>query len=131
MLPPALSQQTASLVAGRDRPVLSFFASLDERGQLRIERICRSVIRVARRLTYAEADALLETAGDDPCIAALQQLNTVAERRRARRVENGAVIIEGSEFKVRVSDSRRLLHPRLRSRSWPTIHRPGVWSANA
>ena len=31
MLPPALSQQTASLVAGQDRPVLSFFASLDER----------------------------------------------------------------------------------------------------
>ncbi|MCE2485644.1 MAG: VacB/RNase II family 3'-5' exoribonuclease [Desulfurellaceae bacterium] len=105
MLPPTLSQQTASLVAGQDRPVLSFFASLDERGQLRVERICRSVIRVARRLTYAEADALLETAGDDPYTAALQQLNTVAERRRARRVENGAVIIEGSEVKVRVSDS--------------------------
>ena len=113
MLPPALSQQTASLVAGQDRPVLSFFASLDERGQLRIERICRSVIRVARRLTYAEADALLETAGDDPCIAALQQLSTVAERRRARRVENGAVIIEGSEVKVRVSDSPTVDPPEI------------------
>ena len=105
MLPPPLSQQTASLVAGQDRPALSFFASLDERGQLCVERICRSVIRVARRLTYAEADALLEAAGDDPYTTALGGLNAVARLRRARRVANGAVIIEGSEVKVRVNDS--------------------------
>ncbi len=105
MLPPTLSQQTASLIAGQDRPVLSFFASLDERGQLCVERICRSVIRVARRLTYAEADALLGAEGDDPYTTALQGLSTLARLRRARRVANGAVIIEGSEVKVRVSDS--------------------------
>ena len=60
---------------------------------------------MARRLTYAEADALLEAAGDDPYTTALGGLNAVARLRRARRVANGAVIIEGSEVKVRVNDS--------------------------
>lgn len=113
MLPPALSQQTASLVAGQDRPALSFFASLDERGQLCVERICRSVIRVARRLTYAEADTLIEAEGDDLYTNALQGLNTAARLRRAQRVANGAVIIEGSEVKVRVSDSPPETRPEI------------------
>ncbi len=105
MLPSALSEDKASLVAGVDRPSLSFFASLNETGRLQVERICQSIIRVGRRLSYQEADHLLADAEADACTHALQQLNSLAQLRKAQRIANGAVIIEGAEIKVRVTDS--------------------------
>ena len=56
MLPPILSEEKASLCAGSLRPSLSFFAHIDEEGNIHDERICRGVLRVGRRLTYGEAD---------------------------------------------------------------------------
>ena len=103
MLPAGLSEDTASLVADTLRPTLSFFASLDENGQLHTEKICRGIIKVGRRLSYPEADGLLQTQpAFDSYASALQQLLPLTHLRRARRIANGAVIIEGNEVKVRV-----------------------------
>ena len=103
MLPTSLSEDKASLVADTFRPTLSFFASLDESGQIQTERICRGVIKVGRRLSYPQADALLHTPdASDPCSPVLQQLLALTQLRRALRLTNRAVIIEGNEVKVRV-----------------------------
>ena len=108
MLPPILSEEKASLVAGAVRPTLSFFASFDTAGNLQVERICRGFITVRRRLTYSEADTLLANdqsdPGTDPCASALQHVLRLAQARKAQRVSRGAIIIEGDEVKVRVSD---------------------------
>ncbi|MCS6924811.1 MAG: ribonuclease R [Candidatus Binatia bacterium] len=104
MLPPTLSEDKASLVVGELRPTLSFFASVDPAGHLQAERICRGVIRVGQRLSYAEADALLRSPDSSPTAAALKQLSALAQARRAVRASQGAVIIEGDEVKVRVHD---------------------------
>ena len=104
MLPPILSEDRASLVAGVARPTLSFFARIDERGHLQAEQICRGFIRVGRRLSYVEADALLRSEENDPCVSALRQLSRLAQLRKSLRVSQGAVIIEGDEVKVRVND---------------------------
>lgn len=103
MLPTSLSEDKASLVADTLRPTLSFFASIDEIGQIQTEKICRGIIKVGRRLSYPQADALLQTSdASDPCSPALQQLLALTQLRRALRLSNRAVIIEGNEVKVRV-----------------------------
>jgi exoribonuclease-2 len=102
MLPPVLGEDKASLVEGEVRPTLSFFASVDPAGHLQAERICQGVIRVVKRLSYAEADALLRSTDPSPIAATLQRLSQLAQARKALRASQGAVIIEGDEVKVRV-----------------------------
>lgn len=108
MLPPILSEEKASLVAGAVRPTLSFFASFDASGNFQTERLCRGFITVGRRLTYHEADAILaeEQSGSetDSCASALQHLLRLAQGRKARRIARGAIPIESDEVKVRVRD---------------------------
>jgi len=120
MLPPILSEEKASLCAGTLRPSLSFFAHIDDEGHIRDERIGRGILRVSRRLTYAEADELLQNGEEsDPCASALRSLLRLTQMRRALRVAQGAVIIEGGEVKVRVTDgevSVSVLPPDSRSR---------------
>jgi exoribonuclease II len=104
MLPPILSEERASLVAGAVRPTLSFFARVDDADQLRAEEICRGFIRVGRRLSYAEADTLLRSEERHVCASALRRLAQLAQVRKSLRVAQGAVIIEGDEVKIKVDD---------------------------
>jgi exoribonuclease-2 len=103
MLPPILSEDRASLIAGAVRPTLSFFARIDDTGSLRAEEICRGFIRVGRRLSYAEADVLLRSEESDAYALALRQLSRFAQLRKSLRVAQGAVIIEGDEVKIKVN----------------------------
>jgi exoribonuclease-2 len=104
MLPTILSEGKASLIAGEVRPTLSFFARLDESGRLSLERLCRGIIRVGQRLSYAEADALCQGTDTTPCAVALRHLSQVAQLRRSLRMSQGAVIIDSDEVKVKVND---------------------------
>jgi exoribonuclease-2 len=104
MLPPVLGEDKASLVAGTVRPTLSFFAKVDVTGHLHPEKICRGAIQVGRRLSYAEADALLRSDETDPYAVALRRLDQLAQVRKALRVSQGAIVIEGEEVKVKVTD---------------------------
>ncbi len=104
MLPPAVSQERASLVAGQLRPALSFFIHVDEAGQLHPERITRSIIRVTQRLSYDEVDAILKDESTQPYRATLQQLASLAQKRNTQRIVQGAIVINGAEVKVKVVD---------------------------
>ncbi|MBM4257864.1 MAG: VacB/RNase II family 3'-5' exoribonuclease [Deltaproteobacteria bacterium] len=105
MLPPTLSEEKASLCAGSLRPSLSFFAQIDDQGNIHNERICSSILRVGRRLTYSEADGMLRTGDDtEPCTSALHRLLQITQIRKALRIAQGAVVIEGEEVKVRITN---------------------------
>ena len=104
MLPPVISEDKASLIAGEDRPALSFFVRIDEAGDLHPERITRSIIRVTHRLTYDEADAALGEGSTAAYRPALQRLAELAQKRREQRIAQGAIIIDGDEIKVKVTD---------------------------
>jgi exoribonuclease-2 len=104
MLPPLLSEDKASLVAGRIRPTLSFFVTIDEAGKIIEEQIQRGFIQVGKRLSYTEADALLCSEDDDQIPSALRRLFQVAQTRKSLRVSQGAIIIEGEEIKVKVTN---------------------------
>ena len=104
MLPESLSEDRASLVAGQVRPTLNFFVTVDETGKIINEQIQRGFINVGRRLSYAEADTLLRGEEQTPLATGLRQLFQIAQARKALRVSQGAIIIEGDEVKVKVSN---------------------------
>lgn len=60
MLPHRLSNGICSLNAGTDRFALSCLMDLDEKGNVIGHRICESVIRVDRRMTYTAVNAILQ-----------------------------------------------------------------------
>jgi ribonuclease R len=66
MLPEELSNHLCSLVGGRDRLAYSVFMVFDAQGKRQAARVAKSVIRSARRNTYAEVQALLDGAGGLP-----------------------------------------------------------------
>lgn len=109
MLPPAA---TRALALGLDdvSPALSFALRLDEAGEVTLEELTPSLVRVTR-LTYAEADARLD---DGP----LAVLHATSRRFTARRRANGAVDLVLPEVRVRVEAGEVTIRPLppLRSR---------------
>jgi exoribonuclease-2 len=102
MLPPVVSEDCASLVAGSDRPTLSFLVTVDAGGRIVAADIVRSIVRVAARLDYDEADAALRD-GHGPHAAPLALLAAVAETREALRRGSGAVMLRAPETEIRVA----------------------------
>jgi len=99
MLPPSISEDAASLVAGQDRPALSVIADLDATGALRATRCVRSIVRSAARLDYAGFDRTVRD-GDGPFAALLGRLAEIGRLREARRIERGAVVLDAAEVDV-------------------------------
>ena len=98
MLPRVISEEAASLKAGEERPAVSFLIELDPDGEIVSSRIVRTVIKVARRLTYEEADALLEND--------LEVLYTLAKKLFERRIAAGALPVFLPEIIIRVEDGK-------------------------
>ena len=65
MLPEVLSNGVCSLQEGVDRFTMSAFIQFDERGEVQGQRFCRSMIRSCKRMTYLEAQALIEGDPDE------------------------------------------------------------------
>ncbi len=61
MLPPALSSGMCSLRPDEDRLVLSCIAEIDARGEVAEYKLCEGIIRSARRMTYTQVQAILDT----------------------------------------------------------------------
>ncbi len=87
MLPRELSQNVCSLIKGQPRPAMSFLVHLDSDGAVQKFSITPSIICVKRRLSYSEADAMMETDSD------LATLNKLWKKLRKRRLENGALLL--------------------------------------
>lgn len=112
MLPPSISEGAASLVAGEERPALSFFAEIGEAGEILSWEVARTIVRVFRRLDYDAVDAAL--AAGDP---ALSLLDRAAEARARRRAAAGAIRMRSVETEIRVGVDRV---PRLARRDTGT-----------
>ena len=87
MLPRHLSQGICSLIENELRATLSFMILLDSEARVKQVRIKPSRIKVARRLTYEEADRMMDS---DPELAIL---NILRQKLRQRRLENGALLL--------------------------------------
>ena len=94
MLPPRLSEDICSLKAGEDRLAISTLIDITPDAEILDYQIVPSVVRVARQLSYQDADAVAE---DDPVISTL---HTIAKNYRRRRLDNAAVMIDLPEIAV-------------------------------
>jgi exoribonuclease-2 len=97
---PAHSGETA--YRGELSPALSFHINVAEDGSVSAVEAMASIVRV-RRTSYGEADKIID-GGGSPELAALALL---AEKRRTRRVANGAIEIDIPEVRIKVEGEGR------------------------
>ena len=106
MLPEVLSNGVCSLQEGVTRLTKSVFITFDHRGTVLDQRLAATVIRSNKRLTYLEAQALIDgddtearkharTSTDytDELIEALRQCDKLARVLRARRMRDGMIVL--------------------------------------
>lgn len=104
MLPETLSNGVCSLQEGVTRFTKSCFMDFDEKGRVIGQRVCSSVIRSSKRLTYLEAQALIDgdldearkNAKTDPVytpelLEALRLSDRLAKILRRRRFDDGMI----------------------------------------
>ena len=101
MLPEAISAERASLHTGQARPALRTSAWFDAALEMTRFELRAIWTTVERRLSYEEADRLLN---DPTCPTgkALCQLQRIAAASRNRRIAAGALEVHRMEWKVRV-----------------------------
>jgi len=106
MLPRHLSQGICSLIQDEVRATLSLMILLSPEAEVLRVRIKPSIIKVARRLTYEEADRLItedtvnETALGD---WELKTLNMLRIKLRAKRVAAGALLLPFPDVNISVN----------------------------
>jgi ribonuclease R len=106
MLPHALSTDLCSLVPDADRLTLSLFVDLAADGAVRDQTLVRGVIRSRRKVSYEEAQSVLDGSGtlDDGPEAgtddALRQLAQVARLLRREREQRGSLDFDLPETRV-------------------------------
>jgi ribonuclease R len=102
MLPHALSAGLCSLRPEEDRLAMSLDVVLDADGQVLRHRLYRSVIRSRHRLSYEQAQGVLEGAATiDPATdGALRQLSGLARRLREQRFSRGSLDFDLPESRV-------------------------------
>jgi ribonuclease R len=148
MLPERLSNGVCSLNPGVDRFTHSVFIQFDKNGRAKNARFTKSVIRSARRLTYKEAYAILQSRPKDELSERLHLAWSLASLLRRKRFEHGSLDLDFPEVKVYVDpegkpvrlervendESHQLIEEfmlaaneavacELRERSIPTIYR--------
>lgn len=102
MLPRHLSQGICSLIQGENRATLSLMILLSPEAEVLRVRIKPSIIKVARRLTYEEADRLIgDGTGDDDW--ELKTLNMLRLKLRDRRIAAGALLLPFPDVNISVN----------------------------
>ncbi len=122
MLPELLSNGVCSLQEGVNRFCKSVFIRYDREGNVLGARFARTVIRSAKRLTYLEAQALID--GDlrearkhartepkygGPLIKTLKMMDELAKAIRQRRMNAGMIVLDLPEVELVFDDTGRVI----------------------
>ncbi len=99
MLPPRLSSNLCSLVPQQDRLTVSVVFHLDDLAQVRSVWMGRTIIHSNYRLTYEEAQKLLEQSQPSELGQAIKYLHSLAQQLRKRRLDAGSIAIEEPEVR--------------------------------
>ncbi len=102
MLPEALSNELCSLKPDQDRLAVSVFITVDDEGEVRDSEVVRSVIRSRHRLSYDEAQAVLDNdASIDPeTDESLRRLLELSRALRRKREKRGSLDFDLPEARV-------------------------------
>jgi exoribonuclease-2 len=108
MFPEVLSDDTLSLVRGKNRGALDFsFEFEKETGGVKNFTAASCRVKISDRLTYGEVDSILsgEKSSDRELADAIFFLNEISRIHRNLRLKNGAIIIKRDEVKIRLRDN--------------------------
>ncbi len=109
MLPERLSNELCSLRPDEDKLCMSVIVEMDQQAKVIRHKICRTVIRSNYRLTYRQAQEILENSlqlkvDSGQLREALQVLNGLAKQLRANRFRQGAINFENPEVHFRLDE---------------------------
>lgn len=104
MFPSKLSSEVFSLKAGQRNPAWSTWVDLDASGDVTASGLCRSWVTPRYRLTYEDADELIDFA--PPEEADLSDLHALLTTRRQWRVQRGALLMDLPEGRIRCRDGQ-------------------------
>ncbi len=107
MLPEILSNTICSLRPDEDKLTFSVLFRLDKNARVLKYKICPTIIRSNYRLSYDNAQEILDeievlglpAVQNDPLKNALGTLHTMAQKLRKKRLDNGAIAFERDEVK--------------------------------
>ncbi len=102
MLPPILSENLGSLIPHENRLAVSLLWDVGSDGAMEIPTWTLSVIRCCEKLSYDEADEILDDAAH-PRHAILSALFDAAESLLIQRVEAGAIAVDQIDRRVNIS----------------------------
>jgi ribonuclease R len=108
MLPEILSNELCSLKPGVDRLTKTVEFLLNPEGVVLQSRFYSAVIHSKRRLTYAEALAMIRRPPTDPVSRMLHDAHALAQKIRRRRFAQGALDLDFPEVKVRLDEQGRV-----------------------
>jgi len=103
MLPEKLSNQVCSLRPEEEKLCFSVVLKMNNRAEVLDEWFGRTLIRSDKRLTYEEAQNLIET-GEGPLAGEITTLNKLARILRANRFKNGSFEFERVEVKFNIDE---------------------------
>ncbi|MCH8822293.1 MAG: VacB/RNase II family 3'-5' exoribonuclease [Planctomycetes bacterium] len=122
MLPEILSNGVCSLQEDVLRLTKSVFITFDTRGKVVNQRLAATVIRSRKRLTYLEAQALIDddiaearkhartdTDYTDELIDTLKQADSLARRLRKRRMRDGMIVLNLPDVELVFDDQGHVI----------------------
>lgn len=111
MLPERLCNELCSLCPNEDKLCMSVVIEMDAQATVLRHKISRTVIHSSFRLSYEQAQSMLDdpSVGDDdpaqkPLCEALQVLNQLAHLLRSKRFEHGAINFETPEIRFHLDE---------------------------
>ena len=108
MFPPQLSNELCSFNADQTKLTFSAFMTISSKGEIRDFRIERTALKVNRRFSYKEVDAVLN-GNSDPDKKKLRLMAKLSEILRNRRMKNGSLLFDIPEIKVVLDKESRLV----------------------
>ncbi len=108
MLPERLSNGLCSLRPKEEKLCFSVIFTLNEHAEIKKSRIARTVIKSDSRLTYDDAQTVIET-GKGAFSSEILTLNNLALQLRDRRFSNGAINFERYEVKFNLDEKGKPL----------------------
>lgn len=119
MFPPDITYSHFNLTAGEKRPSVTLEISTDADYSIKSTRFCFVWIKVRHRLTYNEADKMLENSdGEKPdWYEAMRHFQKLSLKCEAKRVADGAYLIERPDIHLIVGDDGKIALDLLYSNS--------------
>ncbi len=108
MLPERLSNELCSLRPNEEKLCFSVIFNMNEKAEIQKSRIVRTVIRSDSRLTYEDAQTVIDTGKGDFSDEILS-LNSLAQQLREKRFANGAINFERYEVKFNLDENGKPL----------------------